>query len=234
MIQLYRASQVFAKTLVYLNRSLGLDEDIESLKTQWTSELLRHLNIEVEIQGALSEQSPLLLVGNHIGYLDILLLLSAGSNLSFVSKKELASWPILGTAARKADTIFVQREKACSRKSAREEIRRCLVEEKKRVVVFPSGTTCMNESKPWKRGVFELAFENRIPIQPFRIQYEPLRPVAYIDDDQFFSHLMELTSLKKIKATLEFHSPIMVEDAAVDSVNWQSWSRVRSSHYQMQ
>lgn len=225
LIQLHRASQVFTKTLSYLSLSRDPGFEIEDLKERWTSEILRHLNVELDLKGELSNESPLILVGNHISYLDILLVLQSGRDLSFVSKKELASWPILGAAASKVKTIFVQRESIQSRKAAREEIRRSLVEDKKRVVIFPSGTTCMSESKPWKKGAFELAFENQIPIQPFRIRYQPLRAVAYIDDDSFFSHLMALTSHKKIKATLEFHAPVMVQDPVFDSVHWQSWTQ---------
>lgn len=225
LIQLHKATQVFTKTFSYLQMSRNPAHDVEELKSRWTTELLQHFNVDLEIKGKLSSAAPLVLVGNHISYLDILLVMHSGRDLSFVSKKELASWPVLGTAATKVKTIFVQRESMHSRLAARKEIQRSLVEENKRVVIFPSGTTCMSESKAWKKGAFELAYQNKIPLQAFRITYEPLRPVAYIDDDQLFTHLMELTTHSRIKAQLEFHEPVFVQDPLQDALRWQEWSR---------
>ena len=54
--------------------------------------------------------------------LDIAHLLKANPDFSFVAKKEVARWPVFGSAAVAAQTIFVQRGNGNSRAAAREAI----------------------------------------------------------------------------------------------------------------
>lgn len=191
----------------------------------WAEEILKHLKVEVTVKGKVENQGPLLLVGNHISYLDIPLLLKAAPSVSFVSKKEVASWPVIGSTARRIETIFVERENGSSRAKARAEILKSFTEENKQVAVFPSGTTCVFEKKDWKRGIFEIAHESQVKVQPFRICYFPLRAVAYIDDDIFFPHLMNLVSHQKIEAEIEFHPPIVISNPTFDRIHWQRWAQ---------
>jgi len=223
--QLSRSLTVFTKTWSYLKASHDPLQEMNFLKRKWAEEILDHLNIIMTIRGEVATHTPLLLIGNHISYLDITLLLRTVPGISFVSKTEISKWPVVGPTARKIDTIFVERGNQSSRQSARKEILKAFLEEKKRVVVFPSGTTCMFENKDWRKGIFEIAFESQVTVQPFRISYSPLRPVAYIDDDSFFFHLMKLSSLEKIQAEIEFHPPVKISDPTLDRIHWKRWAQ---------
>jgi hypothetical protein len=88
-----------------------------------------------------------------------------------------------------------------------------------------AGTTCMFESKPWRRGAFEIAKEFGIPIQPFRIRYTPVRAAAYIGRDFFPVHLFKLAQAGGVAAKIEFHPSVQVDDAAEASSAWRSWSQ---------
>jgi len=212
------------QTLNSLRLSRKRGAPIPQLQKDWTRETLRRFRIEVDQRGEAAAHQPLLLLGNHISYLDIPLLMNAVDDVSFVAKKELAAWPIFGRGARAINTIFVERGCASSRQNAREAIREGL-RQGRRIVLFPSGTTCMNESKAWRHGVFEIAHEMGVPVQPFRLTYSPLREVAFIDDDLFFPHLYNLTRLGQIRARLEFHPPVTITDPARDSRHWQNWAQ---------
>lgn len=201
--------------------------DIKELKSEWAQNILCLLNVELKIIGQISESESMLFVGNHISYLDIPLLMSNVSSLSFVAKKEISFWPVFGTAAKKIETVFVEREKGASRGQARQGIREAL-NKGSRIVIFPSGTTCLSESKSWRRGAFEIAQELGLYVQPFRISYRPLRKVAYIDEDVFVIHLYKLSSFDKIQAEIEFHEPVKITDAAFDCIYWNQWARGRS------
>lgn len=220
-----RTAAVFTKTWTYLKLSEQPGNEIRTLKQKWAQDLLSHLNINLTVRGEIGQESPLLFIGNHISYLDIPLLIHLIPDISFVSKKEVSRWPVIGKAAEKIDTIFVSRECRSSRKSARLEISQSLSEQKKRVAVFPSGTTCLHEKKEWKKGIFEIAFEYKVPVQPFRISYKPLRPVAYIDDDTFLFHLMNLSAHQKIEAEIEFHPPVRLKDPLLDRLYWHRWTQ---------
>jgi 1-acyl-sn-glycerol-3-phosphate acyltransferase len=49
------------------------------------------------------------LVGNHLSYLDIPLLMQSSPNISFVAKEEVGRWPVIGAGAHALNTIFVKR-----------------------------------------------------------------------------------------------------------------------------
>lgn len=222
---LFSTAGVFTSTAGYLKSARRADAVIANLKGAWAHEVLSRLNVQTYIIGRPDTTTqPLLFVGNHISYLDIPILMSTVPSLSFVAKNEVASWPVFGAAARKIDTIFVKRGSGASRENAKLAIVEAL-NERKRVVVFPSGTTCVNESKPWRYGAFQIAQLANCQIQPFRLTYTPLRRAAYIDRDFFPWHMVQLATEPSIQAYLEFHPPVSVQDIGEDAKYWQNWSR---------
>lgn len=221
---LQKSISVFTETYKYLQLAQNPENDLQNLKSQWARDTLKKLNIHFEISGEVAEQPSILLVGNHISYLDIPLLMAAHPEISFVAKKELKSWPVFGTAARKLQTVFVERENGDSRRKARQAIHQAL-DEGKKVTIFPSGTTSVSEAKLWRKGAFEIAHERNCWIQPFRISYFPLRSAAYIEDDVFPFHLYQLAGLSTVKARIEFHKPVKVSNPMEDCLKWQYWSR---------
>ena len=229
LIPVKKSFSLFGKTYGYLRRSTNPIWDHAELKRQWGEESLRHIGIDVQKIGEVCQDSSVLFVGNHISYLDIPLLMSQIFNISFVAKEEIASWPLFGNGAKAAQTIFVKREDKTNRQQSRLAISRGL-NEGKRIVLFPSGTTSLTETKDWRRGAFEIAQENNCLIQPFRLTYSPLRSLAYIDDDSFLSHLTNLFRLQSMSARIEFHRPVRVTEAAIDCLHWQTWAREKSFH----
>jgi lyso-ornithine lipid O-acyltransferase len=223
-VSLTLTADFLAQTGFSILKSYSPQFSIEDLQKDWAQKTLAKFNVSLQVTGEVSHQRPLIFVGNHISYFDIVLLMYAVPGISFVAKKELASWPLFGHAARKTNTIFVKREKSESRKEARRSILQAL-ENQQRVVVFPSGTTSLDENKIWRRGIFEIAQEASVQIQPFRISYAPLRELAYIDDDFFPTHLIRLMRLKKIEAKIDFHEPVSVLNPENDSEAWRHWSK---------
>jgi lyso-ornithine lipid O-acyltransferase len=215
---------VFTRTHDYLKRSRQTGADIEHLKSSWAEETLHSLGIEVQISGSACETGPLLMVGNHLSYLDIVLLMLAAPKASFIAKEEIRRWPVFGYGAQTIGTVFVKREDGARRASAKAAI----IEELKRggrVVLFPAGTTCIHESHRWRRGAFEIAKTQQVPIQPFRIRYLPVKPAAFIGQDLFLTHLFRLAKVGKIVAKLEFHPPVNVDDVIRAPDEWRDWAR---------
>lgn len=215
---------IVTETYKYLRRSENPEEVLENLKGGWAQSILEKIKLQVEVVGRPTSQSSILFVGNHMSYIDIPLLMNTIGNVSFVAKHEIASWPIFGKAAEKMETVFVKRENTNSRLLAREAVTQAL-HEGKRVVVFPSGTTSLNESKMWKKGAFYIAKEVGVQVQPFRISYSPARAIAYIDQDFFPAHLYNLFKFKNLSAKIEFHEPVYVSDVSENCIYWYYWSR---------
>lgn len=218
-----------AQTYHYLSRSRRPGADLAALKQSWAEEMLSRLGVKVQITGPISLKPGLLYVGNHMSYLDIPLLMAAAPSIAFVAKKEIGDWPLFGDGARALETIFVQRENAENRGLARQTIAATLAEGR-RVAVFPSGTTSLDEGKVWRRGVFEIAQAQKTEIQPFRIRYSPLRTAAFIDKDALIPHMSKLMTERGVSAQIEFHAPVPVRDAARCCERWQSWTRAGAAH----
>lgn len=218
-----------AQTGFSVLKSYWPSSSVEDLQWEWSQKTLNMFKVSLEVTGQVAQERPMIFVGNHISYLDIALLMATVPGISFVAKKELASWPIFGHAAKKTNTIFVKREKDQSRKEARTAIAEALGN-RQRVAVFPSGTTCMDEKKQWRRGIFEVAQQSKSFVQPFRVSYQPLREVAYIDDDFFPTHLLRLMALRNIPAKIEFHEPVQILDPQRDCDQWHQWSQDPKFH----
>jgi len=222
--------EVFKMTGKYLRLAQKNKSPIIELKKSWASDILQHLNLNIKKIGAPSTcNEPIILIGNHISYLDIPVLMQSCPEISFVSKSEVKAWPVIGKAAIQAETIFVERGSFTSRKTAKNQIANSLLLKKQKVALFPSGTTSIQPTVSWKKGAFEIAAENQIKIQPFRIRYNPLRASAYIDQDNFLLHMYQLFQFKRIDVTLEFHEPVNIQDAVSDCVYWKEWCEGRQS-----
>ena len=78
---------------------------------QWSAELVRRCGVSLQVCGQLASPSNgagLLLVANHISWLDIEAL-HAVCFCRFVAKSEVGQWPVVGTLANSAETIYLQR-----------------------------------------------------------------------------------------------------------------------------
>jgi 1-acyl-sn-glycerol-3-phosphate acyltransferase len=198
---------------------------LQAMILKWARDVLSIMSMDLEIKGVTPEMNtPVLFVGNHMSYVDIPLLM-ASVPVVFVAKEEVSKWLVIGDASKKAGTVFVKRESGKSRANAAEAIVETIVTHKRSIGIFPSGTTCMQESKPWRYGAFKIAEKHKIPVQPFRIRYEPMRKVAYIEDDTFATHLLGLLKVERLKAVIEFGPVQMITDAERDCDDLRNWAR---------
>ncbi len=147
----------------------------------WYRILLWALGWKVRHQGRMTDQRPLLVVSNHVSWSDIAVL-RAQSDVVFVSKAEVARWPLIGWLAKLQRTIFVDRERrGRSAEQAGELAAR--FREGEAVVLFPEGTTADgNHLLPFKSALFGAlalgrqteAARSTIVVQPAAIAYTRL------------------------------------------------------------
>jgi lyso-ornithine lipid O-acyltransferase len=194
------------------------------LKKRFTDEILRHFKIKINsINDQPKIKGPAVFVCNHISYLDIPLLMNQIPAAGFVSKSEVARWPIIGQAAKKLNTVFVKRDSQDSRSNVRQTLIQAFAEEKRQIIVFPSATTKIKKSKMWRKGIFEIAALAQVPVIAVRINYKPLREVAYIDNDNFVKHLFNLVNLKEIDVSVEFAEPRLIKDPLSECSEIKAW-----------
>ena len=220
-------SRVMSGTYAHMRRVLAVKnpqspegrKTIRDISISWSNSMLRACNMTTRITGVPIFQEPCLFVSNHVGYMDIPVLMSV-LPASFVSKKEVRHWLVFGRAADSVGTVFVDRQNMKSRKKVAEEVGHAIQTDKKSVILFPEGTSSP-QGKTWKRGAFGIAKSHGFKIQPLRLSYTPHRLASYWGADTFLTHLWKLVGLSHIEAEIEFFEPQFVTDADLDCTAMQ-------------
>ena len=118
-----------------------------------------------------AQRGPRLVVSNHRSPFDIGVLLGLFGGHA-LSRADIANWPMLGVAARRAGTIFVDRADPKSGAGAIREIRKRL-QSGASVLVFPEGGTFPgDEVRPFKAGAFSALRGLNVEVVPVGIAYE--------------------------------------------------------------
>ncbi|MEZ5926182.1 MAG: lysophospholipid acyltransferase family protein [Hyphomicrobiaceae bacterium] len=99
----------------------------------------RLLGIRINLDGMIASGRPVLLIANHVSWLDIPVL-SAVAPLSFIAKQEVARWPFVGWLAKLQRSVFVDRDRRSAVASQATEIAERL-EAGETIVLFAEGTT---------------------------------------------------------------------------------------------
>lgn len=222
----FKTSFLFGETFICLTQIYNKNVDIVALKKKWAQSLLKQLQISYKVTNHCIDSDRIILVGNHISFLDIIVLMAVHPKVVFLSKKEVANWPIIGTAAKKVGTLFVDRQSISSKANIRRQISTMFTQNEINQIHlagFPSGTTSLSENLPWKKGLFQIAHESKAIVQPFKIQYSPQRECSYVDDDALFTKLMQLFSVKHKEVHLIWGQPRPITDLAHDITEIKNW-----------
>jgi 1-acyl-sn-glycerol-3-phosphate acyltransferase len=151
-----------------------------------------------------------LLVSNHLGYLDVLVLASLAPAV-YVAKSEVKSWPVIGWFTQLSGTLFVDRERRTHVSRVNDEIQAAL-ERGALVVLFPEGTSSdCRTVLLFKSSLLEPAAQSAHPLSVSANQYsiedgDAGAEICYWGRHTFFSHLLHLFSKRAVRATVCFAS----------------------------
>ncbi len=176
--------------------------------------VLRLIGVRLKLVGRMPESGPTLVVSNHVGWMDIVIL-SALAPLSFVAKREVAGWPFFGLLAKLQRTVFVHRDRRNRTGQSRDEMQARL-RGGDTLVLFPEGTSSAGTSVlPFKSSFFGAAELAHVIIQPLTIAYSGhrnlpmtwrLRPFyAWYGDMDMAAHLWAALAMGPIEVTIICH-----------------------------
>lgn len=182
---------------------------LQSLFSRWARGLLRILNVSLTVEGSPPEV-PGLLVCNHLGYLDIVVL-AATVRATFVSKSEVASWPFFGFVVTLLGTIYVDRNR-------RQDVARVngliadSLAQGRTVIVFAEGTSSDGtDVMPLRPSLLNSSEGGRHPVCYARLDYAtPANALPAADavcwwgDAPFLPHLSGLIRLPAVRALVHF------------------------------
>lgn len=165
------------------------------------SDLLRAHRIVVDVEGKLPDR-PVILVSNHLGYLDPIVL-AATTACAPIAKREVDGWPVIGNFTRALGVNFVTRGDAMSGAAALHRASRAL-RAGVSVLNFPEGTTTSGERVlPFRRGIFGLARRLRVPVVPVRVDLEDPE-TSWVGDDPFVPHYFRTAGRATTKVRVRF------------------------------
>ena len=151
----------------------------------WSVRAWRWLGLEVRVDGT-PWPAPCVFVANHRSYLDVPVLAGV-LGASFVSQADVAGWWIVGAAAKRIGSVFVERDDPRGRVRAARALARRLASDS--IIVFPEGKTGGQRLPgPFHPGLFRLLHRLAVPVVPVTIRYGDRR-AYWTDDTSLVSHL---------------------------------------------
>jgi 1-acyl-sn-glycerol-3-phosphate acyltransferase len=179
----------------------------------WAGTLLGLFGLRTIVRGsALSPGRGHLVVANHRSTADILLLLRVFGG-KIVSRSDLASWPLVGVAARAVGTLFVDRSDAISGANAVRKMRSSLLSGDT-VIVFPEGTTFPGDQvRPFRAGAFVAALRSGADIVPVGLAYARDSGAAFVNES-FLTHLARVASAEPSCVAMCIGEPIPIDEGA--------------------
>jgi 1-acyl-sn-glycerol-3-phosphate acyltransferase len=188
------------------------EQQREARVQAWAGRMLHLLNIELKVSGHPPAAGPMMLVANHISWLDILVM-HAARHCRFVAKSDVRHWPLIGPLATGAGTLYIERAR---RRDAMRVVHRMAesLRAGEIVAVFPEGTTSDGQSLlPFHANLIQAAISANAPVQPVALRFvdrktgRDSRGPLYIGDDTLVGSLWRTVSAPPIVARVRFGTP---------------------------
>ena len=190
-----------------------LGQEQRQMRTQiWSIGMLQRIGIQLIVKGNPALNGPLLLVANHMSWLDITAL-HAARFCRFVSKADIMQWPFIGTLATGIGTLFITRE---SRRDAMRVVHSMTASLQAGDVlgVFPEGTTTDGSGLlPFHANLFQAAIAANVPIQPVALQFintstgQRSTAPCYVGDDTLPESVWRTLTALNIAVVINFGEP---------------------------
>src|ERR1700752_4096869 len=176
----------------------------------FTWSMIRILNIKITVEGDAGqlERGGYVIISNHFGYLDGIILGSLFPVI-FVSKKEVKSWPLVGQWTTLCGTVFINRQKKGLIPLAVTGISQRL-KQGANILLFPEGAATNGERMlPFQTAPLAAPLRSRAIIVPVTLAYESIeeQPVSANNRDliycyggmDFVPHFWKLLALRQVE-----------------------------------
>lgn len=179
--------------------------------------ILKAFNIKLHSVGVPQHDQTFLVVSNHMGFIDILMLASHFP-MCFVTSQEMRETPFLGLLTEMGGCIYVDRRNRTKILGELHQIAKALTDGF-RITLYPEATSHNGECVlPFKRTLIMAAAHANVPIQPVVVNYRKINGesfglkwrdnVCWYGDISFIGGLWSALKTSKIEAEIEFLSTV--------------------------
>jgi 1-acyl-sn-glycerol-3-phosphate acyltransferase len=178
----------------------------------WSLRLLQIMGVTLEVQGTPPAHGPVLVICNHLSWLDISSI-HAACHLRFVSKAGVRHWPVIGTLASGAGSLYIERERQRDALRVVHHMTEAL-RNGDMIGVFPEGTTSDGRGLlPFHANLLQAAISSGAPIVPAALRFadaatrETSQAPRYIGDDNLLTSLWNTLRAPPLLAIVRFGEP---------------------------
>lgn len=188
--------------------------------------LLRITGTHITVHSEISTARPLLVVSNHLSYMDVPALFSRFP-IRFTPKIEISKWPVIGHFCRLCSSVFVGRE--ADRIQEEKKTIRAALANNEVICLYPESTTGSGLSVlPFKSSFFSLAEEEiegrPLTVQPVALVYRAIRKlpidrtqwphIAWYGDMELLPHLWQFLKFGSVDVDIFFLEPVTMNQFA--------------------
>lgn len=193
----------------------------------WGKSAAKSLSITVKAVGKPPEP-PFFLVSNHLSYVDIIVLFSA-LKTTFVAKKEVSEWPVVGQIAKTIGVVFIDRKRRSDVARVNNEINRS-ISDNRGLTLFPEGTTSPGTGiLRFRASLLEFPAQSKLGAHYCALRYSTnsdkdlaYKTVCWWGDSMLHTHLFNLAREQNIEATITFGDNVIHDnDRKILSVKLQ-------------
>ena len=214
---LMRMGILVVRGLITLRRfSLRTPAQQQDAIQEWSRRLLHVCRAQLEVLGE-PHKAPCLLAVNHVSWLDIVAL-NAAHPTRFVAKADINRWILLGTLARGAGTLFIERERPRDAMRVMHVMAQAL-RNGQLISVFPEGTTSDGrEILPMHANLFQAAISSKAAVQPVLLRYLDARTgrysraPAYVGDETLLGTLWRMACAGPLRIKIQYLPIISGDD----------------------
>lgn len=183
----------------------------EQAVQQWAARVLHLAGVRLAVRGTPPARGPVLLVSNHISWLDIVVLHAAGY-CRFVAQAGVGRWPLIGLLATGAGTLYIER---ASRRDAMRVVHQMHASllAGDVVAIFPEGTTGDGRQLlPFHANLVQAAISADAPIVPVALRFADgagatsFAP-SYVGDETLLGSVWRTLAASGLVAQVHYGAP---------------------------
>jgi 1-acyl-sn-glycerol-3-phosphate acyltransferase len=185
----------------------------------FTWRMRKILNVRITVEGdpGQLEQGGFVIISNHLGYLDGIILGSLFPVI-FVSKREVKSWPFVGQWTTLCGTVFINRQKKGLIPLAVNEMNEKL-KQGANILLFPEGAATNGDRMlPFQTAPLAAPLRSGATLIPITLTYQSVdeQPVSAANRDliycyggmDFAPHFMKLLGLHEVEVRVTIHPKV--------------------------
>lgn len=181
---------------------------------RWSHKLLQLMRIEARVRGLPTKGLPgnLLIVANHISWLDIFVLNTVEPG-RFIAKAELKSWPLVGLLIAGCGTLFLNRASRRDAHRINDKAREVLAAGDT-ITIFPEGTTTDGTTLlPFHGSLLQPVVDAQGHVQSIAIRYCHTDGTysdapAYVGDTTFMASFWRVLGVRNLVVELTLPPPL--------------------------